>query len=664
MQFKLFIWLIPIIGLLTACPDPPPPATLNPPTGLAATPGDGQVILAWQTSSVKDLASYIIKFETAGNVAVETTVIAPATATTIKQLSNDKDYNFSIAVEIKDKSRSAFSAVVKATPKAVNTGGGNNQPKVSTPTGLVAAAGDASVMLSWNANPETDLKSYTLFWGTSSATLDKSKSVVTSTKNLLVDALSNGTTYFFALEAENTKGEKSARSNLEVATPTATPVQPVIESITIEDNGNSLQVRQGGSFAMIVKGQRLGTVSAILGTLNATVSSNTDTAARLEFTIPHGHSLDFLALSLTTAGGTLVKSNAVKVSPIAASKVDTFFPDDNNSGTQERPFLTLTQALTVAAFGDTILLGPGDYEVGEAWPTNTAGFPPTITPNVPNGVTIVGQSRNAVVLQGPGIETTTSALVFTGSATVSNLTVRDFNRALVHTYYDQGYDGDITLETLEASENHDGFLDIGAGSITIKNSIFDDNRPGSGIALFNTLGATVENTTFTGNTYGIYVRSIRGLSLSSVMVKDSLLNGIDLEDIEVAELTDVHSLNNNGDGIQVKNEDVYSFRLRDSELSDNQQYGIEIFGNEFASWDLGTVQDPGNNTLSDNNDWQLYDNRVANTGVTITVQGNTIGSAGDVANAGTFTSGAGGSELVKNTIKIWRIQNEGNSIAF
>ncbi len=666
MQFKLFIWLIPILGLLTACPDSPKPNVVNPPTGLAATPGDGQVILAWQASAVKELASYIIKFETAGNVAVETTVTAPATATTIKQLSNDKVYSFSIAIGIKDKTRSAFSTVVTATPKAVIPGGGNNQPKVSTPTGLVAASGDASVMLSWNANPEADLKGYKLFWGTTSATLDKSKSVAASTKNLLVDALSNGTTYFFALEAENSKGEKSARSNIEVATPTATPVQPVIESITIEDNGNSLQVRQGGAFAMLVKGQRLGTVSATLGALSATVSNNTDTEARLEFTIPHGQSLDFLALSLTTAGGTLVKSNAIEVSPIAASKIDKFFPDDNNSGTKERPFSTLTYALSVAAAGDTILLGPGIYEASETWPINTTGFPPTITPNVPDGVTIVGQSREGVVLQGPGDTTAASALVFAGNATVRNLAVREFNRALVHVFNDQGFDGVITLENVDSSENFDGFLDIGASTVIIKNSIFDANGSGgSGIALFATSDASIENTTLQANTYGIFVRSLRSLSLNSVQIEESQANGIDLEDIEVTALTDVQSLNNKGDGIQVNNDDMFSFRLRDSEISGNQQYGTEILGTEFASWDLGTAQEPGNNILSDNKDWQLYDNRVANTGIAITAQGNTIGSAGDVADAGsTITSGTGGSELIKNTIKIWRIQNEGNSIAF
>ena len=63
-----------------------------------------------------------------------------------------------------------------------------------------------------------------------------------------------------------------------------------------------------------------------------------------------------------------------------------------------------------------------------------------------------------------------------------------------------------------------------------------------------------------------------------------------------------------------------------STLTKNIKQGIELAGNEFGSWDLGTTQHPGGNTLQDNSSWQLYDNRGSNTGITITAQGNTIGS--------------------------------------
>ena len=75
-----------------------------------------------------------------------------------------------------------------------------------------------------------------------------------------------------------------------------------------------------------------------------------------------------------------------------------------------------------------------------------------------------------------------------------------------------------------------------------------------------------------------------------------------------------------------------------STLTKNIKQGIELAGNEFGSWDLGTTQHPGGQTLQDNSSWQLYDNRVANTGITITAQGNTIGSSSSTP-TGTQTAG-------------------------
>jgi hypothetical protein len=654
MKSRLLILVVPLLLLLTACPpDPPPTITLEPPTGLAATPADGQVTLNWQASNVKNVANYIVKIETAGNTPEEDVVSIPATAYTIKQLSNGKAYTFSIAIETKDKKRSGFSKAVSATPKGSSTGGGGEEPKVSTPTGLVAAAGDASVILNWNANPETDLKGYTIFYGTTPTTFDKSKSVDASTTMTVIDALSNSTTYFFALEAENTKGEKSARSSIEVATPIATPVEPVIESVTIEDNGSSLQVRQGAAFAMLVKGQRLGTVSATLGTLSATVSNNTDTEARLEFTVPHGQPLDFLALSLTTAGGTLVKSNAVEVSPIAVAKNSKFSPNDNNPGTKERPFITLTQALSVAAAGDTILLGPGTYE-GESWPSGGA-FPPNLSPNVPNGVTIVGQSKSSVILQGLGNPTVESALVFAGSAVLKNVTITDFHRALVHTFYDQGCYGDILLENVDVSQSFDGVVDFGACSLTVKNSVFDVNSS-SGIAAFSTYSVSIETTTLTGNAYGIYGSGVGSLNVTNTITTKSVANGIHLEDVYIANLQGVEATENDK-GIYVKSLENIEFRLRSSTLSDNRDYGIEIAGGGFSSWDLGTAAEPGNNQLENNTVWQLFDNRAANTGNTIQAKGNTI-------NGQTLNGVKSQTDNSTGLPNLWQIAQPGNSIEF
>jgi Fibronectin type III domain/Protein of unknown function (DUF1565) len=596
-------------------------------------------------------------------------IAAPATATTIKQLSNDKQYSFSIALETKNKKRSDFSAPVTATPKAASTGGSNEPVRITPPTGLVVAAGDGSVTLSWNANPETDLKGYTVLWGTSSTTLDQTKAVDAVTKTAVVEGLTNNTTYFFALEATNTKGE-SARSSVEVATPVAVPVQPVIESVAIEDNEKGFQVRQGGRFAMIVKGQRLGSLAATLGTLTATVSNNTDTEARLEFSVPHGHPLEFLALSLTTAGGTITKSNTLQVSPIAASKATSFNPDDNNPGTKERPFQTLTQALSVAASGDTIVLGAGTdtgtYQAGEMWVDTGTGSLLSATPNVPDGVTIIGQG--SVELQGPGSDSNQAALVFAGSVTIRNITIKGFTHGLVHAVNTRSCAGEIVLESVQVRENGTGLVDVGACSITINKSAFELNnrasRTGAGLSLQNNGNVYVTDTTFKGNDYGIFAGSLRlgdslkVFSMTRVAVTQSISDGMVLGNISEISLESVNTSENGGSGLTVTNEYVAtSFKVRSSTFSSNTSYGLQISGNNLGSWDLGTAQEPGGNKLQDNTSWQIYDNRDADTGVTIQAQGNSIGASGTVVTPGTYT---GTIELAN----VWRIERQGNSITF
>ncbi len=654
----VYIFLaLPLLLLLTACPDPSTPqATLQPPAGFTATPGDGQVNLVWQASEVKDLAQYVIKLESEGDVPEDIVVTAPATGTTVKQLTNDKSYSFRIAVETKAKKRSDFSEAITATPKAPPPTNGEDKPKVATPTGLAVIAGDARVTVTWNANSDADLKGYTLFWGTAPDTLGESKPVDAPTTTTTVEGLTNGTTYFFALEAENTKGEKSARSTIETATPAAVLVQPAIESVVIEGYGPSLQARQGAAFVLNVKGQRLGNLSAAtLGTLSAKVLMNTETDVGLELTIPHGQPPGFLALALTTGNGTATKNNAVEVTEISVAKSDKFKPSDTNPGTKERPFFTVTKALSVAASGDTVLLGAGTYEAGEAWPPNTG-----LTPNVPDGVTIVGVARNSVILQGPGLETATSALSFAGSASVRNLTVREFNRGLLHIFLDpdtQVLGGNLVLENLELSENHEGMFASRAFSVTIKDSTFlfnGSSGSGSGLALFDFADASLQSTTFTGNTYGLYASGARSVVLNNVTAEQSDLDGVHLENIYSSTLNNVVTVDNKN-GVYVFNPGEASFALRSSILSDNKERGIVIAGGAYAQWDLGTSPALGGNFLLDNKSCQLSDQRDANTGVTINAEGNNLGGA--AVAAGTYSA-----SKTENGVCLWEIFRPGNSI--
>ncbi len=91
------------------------------------------------------------------------------------------------------------------------------------PSGLAATAGDAQVSLSWQANSEADLKQYNLYSGTSSTELTLLASIPGGSESYVATGLTNGTTYFFALDAEDNAGNKSSRSGSVSATPQADP---------------------------------------------------------------------------------------------------------------------------------------------------------------------------------------------------------------------------------------------------------------------------------------------------------------------------------------------------------------------------------------------------------------------------------------------------------
>ncbi|MFI5452272.1 MBG domain-containing protein [Pedobacter sp. UC225_61] len=103
---------------------------------------------------------------------------------------------------------------------------------ISAPQSLTANTGDAQVQLSWSANPESDLASYEIYGGTSANPTTLIKSVQPGTTTYMDMNLTNGTTYYYRITATNASGTESAFSNEVSATPQASPILKLNQTIT------------------------------------------------------------------------------------------------------------------------------------------------------------------------------------------------------------------------------------------------------------------------------------------------------------------------------------------------------------------------------------------------------------------------------------------------
>jgi fibronectin type 3 domain-containing protein len=163
-----------------------PPA---PPTGVTATPGDGEITLAWTAST--GATSFQVSRNTTGTGSF-TAIATPTTTNYLdKPVTNGAAYYYVVAAS-NGSCSSANSAVASATPVCTPP---------SVPGTITATAGDTTVTLSWDPSMPTPA-SYTLQRKTGAtgtwATI-ASPAVASYTDS----SLANGTAYYYQVSASN-----------------------------------------------------------------------------------------------------------------------------------------------------------------------------------------------------------------------------------------------------------------------------------------------------------------------------------------------------------------------------------------------------------------------------------------------------------------------------
>jgi uncharacterized protein (DUF1800 family)/fibronectin type 3 domain-containing protein len=315
---------------------PPIPA----PTGLTATPGNGQVTLSW--SAVAGAASYNVYRGTSSNgeAAAPAATGITGTAFTNTGLTNGTKYFFKVRA-VNGPATSDPSNEASATPVA--------PPAPPAPTALTATAGNAQVTLAWTASPGAT--TYNVYRGTSAGGESATPVATGITETAFTNTgLTNNTKYFFKVAAVNANGT-SDKSNEATATPVPPPPPAAPAGLSAAAGDSSVTLSWNTVAGAVTYNVYRGTKTNAEGTTpiatGITAVTFTDTA------LSNGTTYFYMVASVN-ANGTGPKSTEASATPTA-------------------PGLQLTQAqkdafrfLRQATWGPNLALVDHVVQVGKA----------------------------------------------------------------------------------------------------------------------------------------------------------------------------------------------------------------------------------------------------------------------------------------------------------
>ena len=276
----------------------------------SVTAGDSHVLLTW--SKVYGSVSYAVYQGTASGTYGDAVATVTGLTYDATGLTNGTTYYF-VVKAVNPSGISAASNEVSATPQVAAPG---------VPVLGLAAPGDARISLNWD--PVIGSTGYKIFRSTTSGVYGlEEASVSGSVYGYDVTGLTNGTTYYFVIQATNPGGDSTA-SNEVSATPRTVPSAPT--GVTaVAGNGQATvsftTPANGGSDITYYK------VTAMPGNITVTGASSPITVTGLS----NGVAYTFTVQAVNSAGSSAASDASTSVTPREPSS------SSNSSSTPATP---------------------------------------------------------------------------------------------------------------------------------------------------------------------------------------------------------------------------------------------------------------------------------------------------------------------------------------
>lgn len=201
----------------------PPPA---PVANSRAVPGNASVFLFWDANSEADFKEYRIYRSRMNTNQFRLAANRVSTNWLDTGVVNDTNYYYRLTAVDQSGAESSFSPMLSALP--------STNPRPVSPFGLRALPADRTNALSWSKNPEADIQGYVVWRSLQKYSVYSNVSGLVLTNMFIDRPLTNGTVYYYKLQAVDTAGQtNSGFSAIVSAVPGSDPAPVKVENLEV-----------------------------------------------------------------------------------------------------------------------------------------------------------------------------------------------------------------------------------------------------------------------------------------------------------------------------------------------------------------------------------------------------------------------------------------------